>query len=134
MAFSHGKNAIFKLHDGSSSLVDLSSYLNNIDMAANADTHETTTFGKDDKTYIPGLRDGTFSLAGNFDPTADALLFGARGTIRAFEYYPDGDSAGKVKYSGDVIVTEYSGSSPVGDLNTVSVSLQVTGGITRATV
>lgn len=133
MAFSHGKNAVFKLNDGSV-LVDLSPYLNSIDFAKSADTAESTTFGKDDKTYIPGLKDGTLSLSGNFDPVADACLDGALGVIRAFEYYPDGNSAGKVKYAGNAIVTEYSGNSPVGDLNTASASLQVTGGITRTTV
>lgn len=133
MAFSHGKNAVFKLHNGTS-LIDLSAYLDNIDMAKTADTHESTTFGDSSKEYLGGLKDGTFSLSGKFDPAADACLDLGIGEIRAFEYYPEGNSSGKVKYTGNAIVTEYSGNSPVGDLNTASASLQVTGGITRSTV
>lgn len=134
MAFSHGKDAVFKLHDGSSGLVDLTCYLDNVDQSKTADTHEATTFCDDDKTYLAGLRDGNLSLSGKFDPTSDALLDGAVGQVRAYEYYPAGEGGGKVKYSGDVIVTEYGLSSPVGDLNTNSASLQVTGGITRSIV
>lgn len=133
MAFSHGKNAVFKLHNGTS-LIDLSAYLDNIDKSKTADTHESTTFGDSSKEYTPGLKDGTFSLSGKFDPTADACLDLAVGEIRAFEYYPEGNSSGKVKYTGNAICTDYSGSSPVGDLNSASASLQVTGGITRGTV
>lgn len=134
MAFSHGKNAVFKLANAASTLIDLSQYLDNVDQSKTADTHESTTFGDGSKEYIPGLKDGSLSLSGKFDPTADELLDGAVGEIRTFEYYPDGNASGKVKYSGSCIVTEYGTSSPVGDLNTASASIQVTGGINRTTV
>lgn len=134
MPFSHGKNAVFMLANASAVLTNLSAYLDNVDMSKTADTHESTTFGDGSKEYIPGLKDGSLSLSGKFDPTADALLDGAVGEIRSFEYYPDGNSSGKVKYAGSAIVTEYGTSSPVGDLNTASASIQVTGGVTRSVV
>ena len=64
MAFTHGKDSVFKLDNSSGSLTDISTYVNNVDFPETADVSETTTFGADNKTYIAGLKDATISLSG----------------------------------------------------------------------
>jgi len=70
MAFVHGKGT--KVHIDST---DFSQYFNNVDVAKTADVAETTNFGSSgSKEYIAGEDDGTFSLTGFFDATADATI------------------------------------------------------------
>ena len=51
----------------------------------------------------------------------------------SFEYSPEGTAGGKVKYTGECILTSYSLSSPVGDVVGYSADLQVSGDVTRGT-
>lgn len=135
MAFTHGKDSVFKLDNASGSLTDISTYVNNVDFPESADVSETTTLGADNKTYIAGLKDATISLAGLWDATADAI-FGAvvgQSATLSYEYSPEGTASGKIKYSGEAILTSYAISSPVGDAVGYSADLQVSGAVTRGT-
>ena len=135
MAFTHGKDSVFKLDNASGSLTDISSYVNNVDFPETADVSETTTLGADNKTYIAGLKDATISLSGLWDSTADAI-FGAvvgQSATLSYEYSPEGTASGKVKYTGEAILTSYAISSPVGDAVGYSADLQVSGAVTRGT-
>lgn len=133
MAFTHGKDSVFKLDNASGSLTDISSFVNNVDFPETADVSETTTLGADNKTYIAGLKDATISLAGLWDATADAI-FGAvvgQSATLSYEYSPEGTASGKIKYTGEAILTSYAISSPVGDAVGYSADLQVSGAVTR---
>ena len=135
MAFTHGKDSVFKLDNASGSLTDISSFVNNVDFPETAEVSETTTLGADNKTYIAGLKDATISLAGLWDATADAI-FGAvvgQSATLSYEYSPEGTASGKIKYTGEAILTSYSISSPVGDAVGYSADLQVSGAVTRGT-
>jgi|TARA_R100001509_G_scaffold100906_1_gene59007 predicted secreted protein len=135
MAFTHGKDSVFKLDNASGSLTDISSFVNNVDFPETADVSETTTLGADNKTYIAGLKDATISLAGLWDATADAI-FGAvvgQSATLSYEYSPEGTASGKIKYTGEAILTSYAISSPVGDAVGYSADLQVSGAVTRGT-
>lgn len=135
MAFTHGKDSVFKLDNSGGSLTDISAYVNNVDFPETVDVAETTVLGKDNKTYIVGLKDATISLSGLWDSTADAI-FGAvlgQSSTLSFEYSPEGTSSGKVKYTGETILTNYAISSPVGDVVAYSADLQVSDSITRGT-
>lgn len=135
MAFVHGKSAVFKLDNASGSLVDYSAFLDDISFPRSIETAETTTFGSSAKSYITGLTDATISLSGKFDATADstiAAVVGQSATL-TFEYGPEGSSSGKVKYTGECILTSYEVGATVGDAVTASVELQVSGAITRTT-
>lgn len=138
MAFVHGKNSYFALGSAGTetTTVDISSYLDSIDFPETVETADTTTFGKDSRTYIVGLKDTTISLSGNFDPTVDAQLAGALGNATAldFDYSPQGNNSGDVIYSGSAFITSYSLGDPVDDKITFSCDLQVTGDVTRSTV
>tara|TARA_R100000081_G_C4727543_1_gene121557 strand:+ start:291 stop:701 length:411 start_codon:yes stop_codon:yes gene_type:complete len=135
MAFTHGKDSVFKLDNSGGSLTDISTYVNNVDFPETADVSETTTLGADNKTYIAGLKDATISLAGLWDATADAI-FGAvvgQSATLSYEYSPEGTASGKIKYTGEAILTSYAISSPVGDAVGYSADLQVSGAVTRGT-
>lgn len=106
-----------------------------MDFPETADVAETTVLGKDNKTYIVGLKDATISLSGLWDSTADAI-FGAvlgQSATLSFEYSPEGTGSGKVKYTGETILTNYAISSPVGDVVAYSADLQVSDAVTRGT-
>ena len=135
MAFVHGKDSVFKLDNASGSLTDISSFVNNVDFPETADVAETSVLGASNKTYLVGLKDATIGLTGFFDATADAI-FGAvigQSATLSFEYSPEGTASGKIKYTGECILTNYALSSPVGDVVAYSVDLQVSGAVTRGT-
>lgn len=136
MAFVHGKGAYFALDNSGGSLTDISAYLDDIGFPQSIETAETTTFGKNSKTYIVGLKDTTVSLSGKFDPTLDGHIGGVVGQAASlsFAYSPQGNGSGDVIYTGECFVTSYDVSAPIGDVVTVSIELQVTGDVTRATV
>ena len=135
MAFVHGKNSVFKLDNASGSSTDISAFVNNVDFPETADVAETSVLGASNKTYLAGLKDANISLAGFFDATADAI-FGAvigQSATLSFEYSPEGTASGKIKYTGECILTNYALSSPVGDAVAYSCDLQVSGAVTRGT-
>ena len=135
MAFVHGKSSVFKLYNASGSLTDISAFVNNVDFPETADVAETSVLGASNKTYIVGLKDATISLSGLFDATVDAILgavVGQTATL-SYEYSPEGTASGKVKYTGEAILTNYALSSPVGDVVAYSADLQCSGAVTRGT-
>ena len=135
MAFVHGKSSVFKLDNAGGSLTDISAFVNNVDFPETADVAETSVLGASNKTYIVGLKDATISLSGLFDATVDAILgavVGQTATL-SYEYSPEGTGSGKVKYTGEAILTNYALSSPVGDVVAYSADLQCSGAVTRGT-
>jgi predicted secreted protein len=133
--FVHGKNAQFVLAG-----TNLSDTLNEISMPREIETAETTAFGTQDKTYITGLSDSTVSLSGMFDATKDAAINVVITNLKSgsissasFRYGPAGSAGGAVQFEGNALITSYELSSPVGDVVTYSLELQVTGGVTQGT-
>lgn len=138
--FKHGKNAYFALDGTAASLVNISSTLNEIGMPRQIESAETTAFGNNDKTYITGLGDATISLSGMFDATTDTMISGNIANLKSgsvssltFEYGPAGSASAQPKFTGEALITSYEISSPVGDVVTYSLELQVTGGVTGST-
>jgi hypothetical protein len=132
MPFVHGKVSVFKIDNAAGSLQDISAYCDSVDFPQTTDTAEVTTFGDSSKEYIVGLKDATISISGSWDATVDAILAAlvAPGT---FEFGPAGGGAGAVRYTGECILTNYSGAAPVGDKVSFSAEFQVTGAVTRNT-
>jgi predicted secreted protein len=133
--FVHGKNAQFTL-----GATNLSSTLNEISLPREIETAETTAFGTQDKTYITGLSDSTVSLSGMFDATVDGAINTIITNLKSgsiasasFSYGPSGSAGGAPRFTGNALVTSYEISSPVGDVVTYSLELQVTGGVTGST-
>ena len=134
MAFVHGKTATFKIHDGTS-LRDLSTYVTNTEHPFDVDTSETTTYGKNSKTYLAGLKGAKFDIDFGWDSTVttgpDAVLwaiYNAGGSVSAYQFSPNGT----LVYSGAAVMTGYSVSAPVGGQVVGKASFVVTGDVARA--
>jgi hypothetical protein len=133
MAVTHGKRAVIQLDNGSGTLTDITSYLSKGSIERMRETAETTVFGVENKTYVAGLKDATFSGEGNFDPALDAILDAALGTdnTKTLQYDPQGAGTGNVRYSVETLVTKYSVDTDIGGKASCSFELQCTGVMTR---
>jgi len=135
MAFGAGKDTDFWLENSGGTLTDISAYLDQAGLDRSAESYDVTTFGKSSHVYIAGLKDGTVPLAGPWDPTIDALLSSVLGLDgNSFEFYPQGNATGKIKYSGACLVTKYSIDPQVDSEVTFSAEIQLSDDVTRATV
>ena len=137
MAFTprHGRKAFMSVTTSTGGTVTLSSGFDDTGMARTVDTAEITTHGSTDKKYLAGLRDATISLGGIYTSTQAKTLEGLLGhsTNTSFIYGPEGNTTGFRKYSGKAIITALNYGSPVSDKVVMSVSAQVTAGVTAGT-
>ena len=132
--FVHGKSVDFALDDTSGTSRNISDTLNSVDFPEVTETADTTAFGSSSRSFIVGLESATISISGLWDATVDGYMKGGtEPASRSFIYGPAGSTGGNVKYTGEAIMTNYSISSPVGDVVTYSADLQVTGAVTRGT-
>lgn len=137
----HGKDSYFSLEDsGGSTLRNLSPHINNVTFSRSNDTHDTTTYGQEGHTFIAGLTNGTISVDGFWDDTASTgsatvldSLVGLDAVTLGFEYGPEGNANGAVKYSGECILASLDYADPVADLVTFSAQLQISGTVTVGT-
>lgn len=137
MAVSHGKNAVIQLDNGANSLTAITSYLSKASLERMRETAETTVFGNNDKTYVAGLKDATFSGEGNFDGALDLILsddIGDNTNTKTLQYDPQGSTSGLPRYSVECWITKYSIDTDIGDKGSCSFELQCTGVVTRSTV
>ena len=131
MAFAHGRSGYFKLATN-----DLSAYTDNVGLTHEADTHETTTYGKTYKTRAGGLKDATFSAGGLYDSAAggpETIIPPLLGTSVAVEWGPEGNTTAKVKYTGNVVVKSYEQSVPVGDMIRWTATFEMNDTLTKGT-
>jgi hypothetical protein len=132
--FVHGKSVDFEIDDTGGTTRSISDTLNSVDFPEVTETADTTAFGSSSRSFIVGLESATISISGLWDATVDGYLkSGTEPASRSFIYGPAGSTSSNVKYTGECILTNYSISSPVGDVVTYSCDLQVTGAVTRGT-
>ena len=129
----HGKDAVFKLDTSGDVLTDISSNIISVDMPDSIDEAETTTLGSDSKTFIQGTSGATITLEMIWDATIDAHIYGIKRITGDFEYSPAGTAGGSPKYTGSCFPTSIGTPVTVGDAVKFSVTLRVTGDITRGT-
>lgn len=123
MAFVHGKDAYVKV-----GTADISVFTNSVAPKRSADSHDTTTFGKDAHTYQGGLLDGTVALEGIYDDGVTgpkAVLEPMLGTVVDVVYRPEGTGAGKPEQTGKGLVTSYEETTPVADMIMWKCELQL---------
>lgn len=128
MPFVHGKNSYVSVNAH-----DVSPYSNKVDFPRQADTAETSAFGTSDKTYIPGLKGGTFSIEGLWDITLDGWLDEILGTEIEIIYKPQGTGSGNVVYTFDAILNSYNPPAAIGDAVKYSAAFIITGAVVRTT-
>jgi len=131
----HGKDLNFTLDNSGGSVIDLSAYVmgSGVSLGRDIEALLTTTAGDNSNTYIPGLKDATFSVEFDFNDTLVDHLDGVYGSASlSFVYGPSGSTSGYNKYSGECMMTSVPIASPIG-LNTISAEFQVTGDVTVGT-
>lgn len=140
MTFVHGKDIAFQLDDSGGSLRNIKVYLNSVSGLPGArGMSEVTAFGDQGTRFIPGLSNVTFSIAGHCDTTASVgvttVLNGLRSATAtaSFEYGPEGSATGKVKYTGECWLTEFTMDASNSDRVPVAASFQVDGVVTSGT-
>lgn len=137
----HGAGTYFSLEDsGAATLRNVSIYLTSVDFNWKNDTHDNTTFTATGHGYQVGLTDGTITLSGFWNITASTglstvvdSLMALKTTTLGFEYGPDTNTAGKTKYSGECVLQDLAYSSPVADMVTATITLQISGAVTKGT-
>lgn len=127
MAFVHGSKAVITVNS-----VSLTPYVDDITFSGNVGTAEVTVLGNTGKAYIPGLQDGSFALAGKFDPAADAALV-AMNQVASLPviYGPQGTTTGLPKYTCNAILSKYNLKTGVAAAGTFDVDFTISGGWTR---
>jgi hypothetical protein len=130
MANLMSKSLKFKLDNATAALTDISAYVNTASLQGVQDALEDTGFGLEERTYGYGLASATIPINGFINSTTEAIvgpLIGNRTSVlKTFQFY-DGS---KYKF-GEALVTAPQISGNVGQLQTFSLSLQLTGAITR---
>jgi len=113
VSFYHGKNTVVLV-----GAVNLSPYLNSIELSAEADSADTTTYGATWKPLITGILGHQLDFEGLYDPgesTVPTRFLAATGGI--VTYCPIGGAAiGDPARLSSVYDTVYAESSPVGDV------------------
>jgi hypothetical protein len=131
----HGKGLAFRLDNAAGALQTLTSYVDSVSLENSVDMGETTTAGAEAKTFVSGTSGATLSISGKWDGTVttgpDAILTGLIGleVSSTFEYGPEGQTAGKVKKSGECFLTAYTVDEPANGVCTFSADFQVTGAV-----
>lgn len=129
MAFVHGKNSRLLLHS-----VAFSGFLRAFERGTEVEMADSTTFGVEGHTFIPGLEQGTLSLdglldntvtAGGQDETLDTALQAAAGSVITAAV--NGFTLGNRVFMIDARETNYAVTSPVGDVVNFNASWQSEG-------
>jgi hypothetical protein len=134
MANGAAKDAEFQLVNVTGGTINMGQYLTKVEMKDAGNAIDTTTLGAVAHAYIRGLKDCEVSIEGIFDPVAGTILFNL-GTASAvyFAYAPQGTATGKQKYSGSVLLTEYSPPANLDEAVTFTASFKATGAVVVGT-
>ena len=98
----------------------------------NVEIYDDSSLGDDNRTFITGIRSGTGTLAGSFDPAAtatsaivDAAVTGTAGSaqLQLLTYISSG-------FSCTAIISGFSTGATLGARQSFSANFQVTGAIT----
>lgn len=140
MAAIHGKTTHIELDSGAGTLVDLSEWADDISFPQELSADEVTGFKSTDKKFVTGLGEAKISMGGKLDTSLDAHMGPLIAALKAgtlasasFAYGPGGNANGKLKYSGEAILTNYEVSQKVSDVGEWKAELQITGAVTRGT-
>lgn len=135
----HGRNTYFSVEDsGATVLRNISLYVNASSMGRGNDVHDNTTYGQTGHTWTNGLTNATLQISGFWDKSASTgaatVLDSLVGVgLVGFEYGPEGNTSGFVKYSGECVLVSLEYSAPVGDLVAFTASFNVSGAVTKGT-
>lgn len=137
MPFIHSKLSVIKIDNAAGSLTDISAYTNSVQLPQELEEVDVTTFGQTSRQFIAGFAMATLTLGGNWDRTFDGIMAGLYAAYRAgtvvsstFEYGPEGQDTGDVRYTGEAVMLTWEKGSELEDQVTWSAEFRVSGTIT----
>lgn len=134
-----GRVSIFKVNDGSQ-LRDISPYLIELrGLPGQYKVNDSTTFGSTGERPAPSIFIVHFTAEMLFNMVASVGTWTALNAmftskaLRAFEYYPAGETAGNAKISGSAYLPIFEIASRVGDMVQMHAEFHTDNGITVGT-
>jgi len=134
----HSKFTVVSLQSASGVPTDISRYCTNAETSEDYADIEAYGFGAPAKEYITDFPEATFSFEGHNDPVIDTLLADISaaqnaGTIvsRTVVFGPYGSTAGKIKKTFEVLLTNYTDTHDIGDAVGFSAECRISGAIVR---
>lgn len=132
MATVHGKLTVI-----TAATKDISAWTKTSSYERTADVHDSTGYGKDDRTKDGGVRDGKFTCGGAFDNTVTTgtrAVFGSKeGTKFAMVLKMEGTGTGKPQDSFTAVLAKYVQTAPFDDLVQWSAEFEIDGPVTATT-
>ena len=126
MAFVHGKGTVVSVDAN-----DMTVFSTQCEYELKAESHETTTFGQDNKVFSGGLKESSLKIEGNYDDTTDtgpaASLEPLTGTVIEIIYKVEG-STGPVR-TFDGLLTHYGETSKINDMVKFTAQFQGSGAV-----
>lgn len=141
MATAHGNISYFSIEDSAgTTLRNITPHLKTAQFNwSQGENDVTTKDGLRAMKYRPGMRTATITLGGLWDDTAStgaqtvlASLFATEATV-GFEWGPEGNAVGAVKYSGECMVSAYTEDSPQDDMVLFTATVRVSSTTTVGT-
>jgi len=131
MAFGHGIDADFELAG-----VSILDYIESIDPTFEREIADLRILGSAWVQRLAGHKMASISVSGDYDPTLDDAVWSAwdGDSAVAWAYYPQGNSSGKVKFSGNCRITSFRPGPAGADAVKYSFDIVSDGSITRGTV
>jgi hypothetical protein len=130
MAFGHGSKAYLKIGD-----LDASPYAESSDLGFDVDSDDIKVYSATWVQRVFGIISSALNAALAYDPTADAAIWTAMtsGEDVPWEWGPQGNGAGAVKYSGSMQLSSNRIAAPSTGKVTQSIVCQPTGTISKGT-
>lgn len=113
---------------------DVSPFTKTSTYERNADSHDISGYGADDKTFAGGQRYAKFTLGGTYDNTASTgprnVFNTALGTTLAVIRKVEGTGTGLPQDAFNAVLTKYVETNPVDDMISWSAEMDISGAIT----
>ena len=136
----HSKLSVFFLDTSGGVLTNVSTSVDSVELPEELDLLDVTTFGATSKQYIVGFADAKLTFSGPWDRTIAQMLGALKAAFRdgtlasaTFEYGPEGNSSGDVRYTGESVMVNVTKNSAVKDAVKYEAEFQVTGNVTENT-
>jgi len=132
--------SVFRMDDAGGDFRDLTPYIISVDgLPGPRELAEATTLADGGRKFYPTLENVVVTLELLWSDDAlvgsDTVLglLRTHGSAMSFDYGPEGQTAGDIKYHGSAWVRNYQILSRVGQMVTARCELQVNGKVTRGT-
>lgn len=139
MAKAHGKDTYMAVSDSAGTLRRLDGVDSVSGLPGAGSLSEVTAFADAGEKFIRGMEAGQFSISGSWDNAASTgnatVLNGIRtlSTVSTFEYGPEGNTTGKVKYSGSCWLESFTVDASAKEKVPFSAQFRVDGAVTVGT-